>query len=47
MNQDAFGEGWLAVIEPIDWPADRQQLLDAKAYFTRMKKEAEEEFNKP
>jgi glycine cleavage system H protein len=46
VNQDPFGEGWLAVIEPADWAGDCRQLLDAEAYFGRMKKEAEEEANK-
>lgn len=42
INQDPFGEGWLAVIKPIDWAADRTRLLDPQAYFDRMKTEAEE-----
>ena len=42
INQDPFGEGWLAVIEPLDWATDRTHLLDPQAYFTRMKIEAEE-----
>ena len=46
INQDPFGEGWLAVIEPADWAADRTRLLDSQAYFTRMKTEAEEEAKK-
>jgi len=46
INQDPFGEGWLAVIEPIDWTADQTRLLDPQAYFIRMKTEAEEEAKK-
>ena len=46
INQDPFGEGWLAVIEPTDWVADRARLLDPQAYFARMKTEAEEEAKK-
>ena len=46
VNQDPFGEGWLAVIDPADWAADCRRLLDAQAYFARMKKEAEEEAKK-
>jgi glycine cleavage system H protein len=42
INQDPFGEGWLAVIEPVDWATDRAHLLDPQAYFARMKTEAEE-----
>jgi glycine cleavage system H protein len=46
INQDPFGEGWLAVIEPLDWTADRACLLDPQAYLARMKAEAEEEAKK-
>ena len=46
INQDPFGEGWLAVIEPVDWVADRTRLVDPQAYFVRMKVEAEEEAKK-
>ena len=46
INQDPFGEGWLAEIEPVDWAADCARLLDSQAYFARMKKEAEEEAKK-
>lgn len=43
INQDPYGKGWLAVIEANDWEADRAHLLDAPAYFAKMKVEAEEE----
>jgi glycine cleavage system H protein len=46
INQDPYGEGWLAVIEPADWEADRVGLLDPQAYFTLMKGQAEEEAKK-
>jgi glycine cleavage system H protein len=46
INQDPFGEGWLAVIEPADWAADRNRLLGSQAYFVRMRGEAEEEAKK-
>ena len=46
INQDPFGEGWLAVIESVDWAADRNRLLDPQLYFARMKTEAEEEARK-
>jgi len=47
INQDPYGEGWLAVIEPGDWETDRARLLDAQAYFALMKGQAEEESKKP
>ena len=43
INQDPFEKGWVAVIEASDWGADQTRLLDAPAYFAKMKKEAEEE----
>jgi glycine cleavage system H protein len=43
INQDPFGGGWLAVIEPADWTGERSQLLAPQAYFTRMQAEAEAE----
>ncbi len=47
INQDPYGAGWLAVIQASDWEADRLKLLDAEAYFARMKEEAENEVKKP
>jgi glycine cleavage system H protein len=46
INQDPYGEGWLAVIEASDWEADRAALLDPQAYFTLMRGQAEEETKK-
>jgi len=43
INQDPYGEGWLAVIEATDWEGDRAALLDPQAYFTLMKGQAGEE----
>jgi glycine cleavage system H protein len=41
INQDPYGQGWLASIEATDWPADQGKLLDPQAYFEHMKAEAE------
>ena len=43
INQDPYGEGWLAVIETKDWGADSTHLLDASTYFGLMKRQAEQE----
>lgn len=43
INQEPYGEGWLAVIEASDWESDRSKLLNPQAYFARIKVEAEEE----
>jgi glycine cleavage system H protein len=42
-NQDPFGEGWLCEVELSNVEADLKSLLDANAYFVKMKREAEEE----
>jgi glycine cleavage system H protein len=46
INQDPYGEGWLAVIEADNWDVDRSNLMDAQAYFGLMKSQAEEETGK-
>jgi glycine cleavage system H protein len=46
INQDPYGNGWLAVIEASNWDADRALLLNPTAYFAKMKVEAEEEAKK-
>jgi glycine cleavage system H protein len=46
INQDPYGAGWLAVMEVVDWEAQRAKLLDAQAYFKIMKGQAEVEAKK-
>jgi len=46
INQDPYGAGWLAVMEVIDWDAQRAKLLDPQAYYKIMKGQAEEEAKK-
>jgi glycine cleavage system H protein len=43
INQDPYGEGWLAAITADDWETDRERLLDPQAYFELMKQEADAE----
>ena len=43
INQDPYGEGWLCEVELSDWQTDRSHLLDATAYFDKMRREAEDE----
>ncbi len=45
VNEEPYGSGWLALVEPADWPAARVTLLDAEAYLAVMKAHAEEELN--
>ena len=47
INQDPYGEGWLAVIEAENWETDRAALLDPQSYFQLMKRQAEEETKQP
>jgi glycine cleavage system H protein len=46
INTDPYGAGWLALIQPADWPRDRDTLLDPQAYFELMKGQAEAEAKK-
>ena len=46
INQEPYEKGWLAVIEPADWDADRVQLLDPSAYLGLVKAQAEAEMKK-
>jgi len=46
INQDPYGEGWLVLIEVLDWDTDRAHLMNPEDYFIRMKGEAEEEAKK-
>lgn len=43
INQDPYGDGWMAVIEAENWEADKTRLLDPQAYFEHMKSQAEAE----
>ena len=46
INEDPYSEGWMLMIEPDDWEADRARLYNAQTYFDRMKIEAQEEVSK-
>jgi len=46
INQDPYGNGWIALIEANDWTTDQMRLLDPQAYFAKMKYEAEQEVKK-
>jgi glycine cleavage system H protein len=43
VNQDPYGEGWLALVELSDWEGDRGALLDAEGYLETMRAQALEE----
>lgn len=46
INQEPYEKGWLAVIEPTDWEADRVPLLDPSAYLALVEAQAEAEMKK-
>ncbi len=46
INQDPYGNGWLAVVAATDWKTAKAALLTPQAYFTKMKAEAEQEVKK-
>jgi glycine cleavage system H protein len=43
VNQDPYGQGWLAVVELAEGSVDRAALLNPDAYLVAMRKQAEEE----
>jgi glycine cleavage system H protein len=46
INQDPYGDGWLAMIAPTDWEADNRGLLTPEAYFALMQQQARSEVEK-
>lgn len=42
VNSDPYGAGWLALLEPADWEAERSALLDAAVYLEIVRREAEQ-----
>ncbi len=43
INQSPYDAGWLAVMEPSGWDAERPGLLGPAAYFAVMRKQVEED----
>lgn len=43
INLDPYGEGWLAVIEVANWPAEGEALLSPGDYLAQIEREALEE----
>lgn len=46
INQDPYGEGWLALVAVTDWEQEKANLLDARAYADLVQAQAEEELKK-
>lgn len=47
VNQDPYGQGWLAVIEAAAWDKDQARLLSPQAYLEVMRRQAEDEVSRP
>jgi glycine cleavage system H protein len=45
INQSPYETGWLAVIEPSAWDAERSKLLEPAAYFAVMQAQVQEDLN--
>jgi glycine cleavage system H protein len=43
INQDPYGDGWLAIIEASDWATDQANLMSPETYFEHMKALAQAE----
>lgn len=43
INQDPYGRGWLVLLEPENWQADRDHLLDAPSYLEMIRAQIDEE----
>lgn len=43
INEDPYGEGWLAIVEAGNWLSNQAQLLNPQAYYEHMVAEAEDE----
>ena len=46
INQDPYGQGWMAVVEPTDWDSDRARLLAPQAYLDLVKNQADAEMKR-
>ncbi|HUS83260.1 MAG TPA: glycine cleavage system protein H [Dehalococcoidia bacterium] len=46
VNEEPYGEGWLAVIEPSAWDAERASLLSDEQYLEAMRGKALKELGK-
>jgi glycine cleavage system H protein len=42
INQDPYGDGWIALMQPNDWEADRAHLLNAQSYLALIQATIEE-----
>jgi glycine cleavage system H protein len=43
VNQDPYGQGWIAALKSDDWERARAKLLEPEAFLSLIRKQAEEE----
>ena len=43
INQDPYGAGWIVLMQPIDWEADRAHLLNSQSYLALLQAKIDEE----
>ena len=46
VNSEPYGEGWLFKMAPSDWETDKKELMEARAYFSRMEEKIRKEMAK-
>lgn len=46
INEDPYGEGWIARLRLTDWEADQEMLLSAEAYFDLMQDKVAKELER-
>jgi glycine cleavage system H protein len=46
INQEPYGEGWLAIVEPTAWAAEKAALMSPQAYYEHSHAQALEEIRK-
>lgn len=47
INQDPYGEGWLAIVEPTAWTVEQAALMSPQAYYEHSHAQALEQIRKP
>ncbi len=46
VNSDAYGDGWIMMIEATNWEAEKADLIDAEAYYPIMEKNIKQAMDK-
>ena len=46
VNSEPYGEGWLFKMAPSNWETDKEELMEARLYFSRMEEKIRKEMAK-